>query len=219
MFSGTGWNHSCCHSSLEDSHEHPRVIFRHFCKFLSIQKKKSEQKQVHWNTPSSLLTHPATAECLLYRASLHLLLPPPCVLTEPSQFPPQRASAPRTGPDEPRLVLGTPLMRDHIKTFLPVAPQPAGDGECCLVATLWGYLSHTTSRPTSTPPVSLSSWVTAVLFHFLFPIFIPAFFSPVHPFSLCYPNNFFFKICLLTFSLSLPLSVVLTPPTSSLTYQ
>ena len=44
MFSGTGWNHSCCHSSLEDSHEHPRVIFRHFCKFLSIQKKKKWTK-------------------------------------------------------------------------------------------------------------------------------------------------------------------------------
>lgn len=72
---------------------------------------------------------------------------PRCVLTECSQLLPQRASAPRSGPDEPRP--GTLLMRDDMEMFLPLAQQPAGGSE--RVATRQSFEATCPTQPHAQP--------------------------------------------------------------------
>lgn len=84
MFSGTGWNHSCCHSFFEDSHEYPWVIFRQFLQISfhtkNVYKNRCIETHRHlcWLTqlqPSVYFTEPLSissslAGCVLTASSL-----------------------------------------------------------------------------------------------------------------------------------------------------
>lgn len=129
-------------------------------------------------------------KCLLYKASLHLLLPSMVSfdraqpVTSPESFcTSYRAGWAETGnaADEGTAWGCFCLWRDGRR-----------QGVCCYKAKLWGYLSHTTSRPTSTPSVC-SSVVTVSLIYFhdfslqIFILFTLSLLFPAVVFLFCSP--------------------------------
>lgn len=171
-----------------------------FCKFLSIQKMCTKTGALK----HTVISVDSPSYSRVFTLQSHSPSPPPWlgVFWQPVPSPESFCTSYRSG--WTKAGSGNTVDEGHHQDVSACGATACGRQECCLVAILWGYLSHTTSRPTSTPPVSLSSWVTAALFHFLFWIVIPVFFSPLFFFSK-YVSDFLSLFLFLLSSLYPPL--------------